>query len=152
MVNSLIPYSGAMERCPICLDNEKTALVVHRGEGGKLHPFHKVCMETWVKQNPVCPMCKEKLGEKVKVSFDEKDVEATIMVIMGIAAGFFSILILQYHYPEKVRFIDSGPIPFTTSVTVSAILQQRQRLHPVAIFLLTLFTTLYFDTERPSKI
>jgi uncharacterized protein (DUF983 family) len=147
MVQSLQSYPGTIVQCPICLDNEARPLAIHKGMQGYLHPIHHDCFEAWLKYHPSCPVCRMDFGRKVSLSIDDKEVEATIMIILGLAAGIFTIFALQHHYPQRVRFIDAGPIAFYTSVTSCLFLQHRNHLHPVSVFMLSLTLAIYFDSE-----
>ncbi len=47
------------QNCSICwAPLAGTEFVVHDGEGGSLHPFHKTCIHTWVTINANCPNCR----------------------------------------------------------------------------------------------
>lgn len=151
MASQLIPYSGTFKSCPICWGDDAKSLVVHQGADGAKHPYHRDCLEIWLKNQRTCPSCRMKIGNKVKKMFKRKDVESTVMVIMGLAAGFFFVLALQHHFPDRVKFTNSGPDAFIFSVVSCALLKQQNRLHPIGIFMLSMSIS-FISTVKFPKI
>tara|TARA_B110000977_G_scaffold201077_1_gene294017 strand:- start:7734 stop:8333 length:600 start_codon:yes stop_codon:yes gene_type:complete len=46
-------------RCAICMRRKKTKIRIRCG-----HIFHRKCIDTWARWNPVCPTCKDALDLK----------------------------------------------------------------------------------------
>ena len=48
-------------RCPVCLEETKSDLVIHKGPGGSLHPMHKVCAQECAQWGSSCPVCHRRI-------------------------------------------------------------------------------------------
>ena len=58
-VATLSAFSHPQSNCPICWEDDKEiSWVIHSGENGKQHPFHKICLEQSLKVIPTCPSCR----------------------------------------------------------------------------------------------
>ncbi len=54
-----------MSHCSICLEPATENLYNHN----PLHPFHRECLENWLKESDRCPVCREEIKEEaVKAS------------------------------------------------------------------------------------
>ena len=150
MEYSIEAFKGTLTSCPICLGDEAKPLVVHSGKNGALHPFHRDCLEVWLNQHPACPVCRAEIDRKFTISIHDKEVEAVIIIIIGLAAGFFCSLAIQHHFPNQVRFRDSGPAPFYSSIVSCALLNHRANLKPINYFMIPLALSIYFECETSS--
>jgi len=65
------PHIG--EECCICLDEFKFRSKVCRLEC--CHLYHKKCVEQWLIESPVCPLCKYDIYEELDIIIDVNDDE-----------------------------------------------------------------------------
>ncbi|KAH0480790.1 MAG: uncharacterized protein KVP18_002292 [Porospora cf. gigantea A] len=49
-------------RCPVCMDVPVTPLITSCG-----HVFCRICIDRWASTSPLCPICKQSIGEVVPV-------------------------------------------------------------------------------------
>jgi len=70
------PHIG--DECCICLDEYKKKSKVSRLEC--CHIFHKKCIEKWLLEKPICPLCKFDIFEDIIVVEDDSDIEERIYI------------------------------------------------------------------------
>lgn len=60
--NKRIP---AGELCAICHDPLNGNMVGHaiKAHATKVHAFHKICLEPWLKEHSNCPLCRVRIGD-----------------------------------------------------------------------------------------
>lgn len=70
------------EKCGICLEHMddvqdvelKGGIVIHGGEDGEKHPFHKECIKVALVMSSRCPTCRVELNGDAITTWQEKSV------------------------------------------------------------------------------
>lgn len=60
----LCAVHARMKECPICLD------ITHAPRSRRLpcgHTFHRACIDTWLRHNPTCPVCRKRVSSAAPV-------------------------------------------------------------------------------------
>lgn len=93
--------------CSICYENifeDKKILSCS-------HIFHKNCIDSWTKINPICPYCRKFLAEDFSCKIIKKFFSLKCKIIINEES--FSKIIINYYYPLSKKIYKSYIIPTT---------------------------------------
>ena len=101
-----------IKECSICYEeiseNEK---VLSCG-----HIYHKQCIDSWTRINPICPYCRKFLAENFSCKIVKKFLSLKCNII--IKEDTFSKIIINYYYPFTKKLYKSYIIPTTNIKSV----------------------------------
>lgn len=106
--------------CGICHDDTAVHLMNHPN-GGETHIFHAQCIDEWLKINPICPICSQKiifpLKKRVITKLRNIAVKALNVIDENEGYGFLLVFISAVVFCEIWLKI-AGELPQTTASRV----------------------------------
>jgi hypothetical protein len=84
MLIGLIHDDRKSIECSVCLESDEAPLVTHSSPNGRKHPFHRKCLNQWLKENATCPVCREIIDRRVSVMTYDKKKDVWLMIALSI--------------------------------------------------------------------
>ncbi len=72
--NSFIYLEERIFRCPICLQEVMTPIKPNNCR----HVFCRICLTKWMKNNPICPVCRTKIDKYSKVDLKTFEISSQL--------------------------------------------------------------------------
>lgn len=98
------------EKCNICAQN--LDLVVAHDGLGKKHPFHKVCIEDWIKNHQVCPICNFGQKNSSVINIPIERIGTLVVSILSIIGMTYVIELVGNHFLSSLSLFQRGAVEF----------------------------------------